>query len=81
MDEMNQPMDEPLAAGGDAPVDLPPSGLSSAAPEIAPAEAAADEAPAAAAREVLPQDDGGDGTAQPLEESLPQPTGVSAAAP
>ncbi len=85
MDEMSEPMDEPLAAGGDTPVDLPAGGpaggLSSSAPEpvvpepIAPVDdAAAEEAPAP--RHVAPEDDGGDGTAAPLEETLPQPTGV-----
>lgn len=81
MNESEQPLDEPLAAEGNAPSDLPANGspapiesapieneAASAAPTHEPADQASSPVP-------LPEDDGGDGTALPIEEAKPEPTG------
>jgi transcription termination/antitermination protein NusG len=80
MDEMNQPLDEPMAAGGDSPLEVG-AGELHATPEVEASSTHVDvhgvteaEESAAAAR-ALRQNDGGDGTAAPIEEAAPEPTG------
>jgi transcription termination/antitermination protein NusG len=71
---MNQPLDEPLAADGDAPLDVSAAGAVPAPTSDDPVGAASHEEAATPARPVH-EDDGGDGRAAPLEEALPEPTG------
>jgi len=71
MDDLNQPTDEPLAAGDSAPLELPP--LGAAPPEVDTAPPLDDALPAASHATEEEDDDGP--MAQPLEEIAPQPTG------
>jgi len=79
MDEMNQPIDEPMATGGDMPAELPTNGSSPPVlPEPAALTAPHDEpAPEPVAEPAAAGDDADDDgpTVEPLEEIKPEPTG------